>query len=97
MKLKAYQNMPEDERWPHAQWPEEKAFEDAHNFIQHLDLNSVPMPIVTLADDGEVNFLWKPPLSMLILVSMEQVLTPTLPAIQTGANSLAKLNRRRKD
>ena len=61
MKLEAYQNMPEDERWPPAKWPEEKAFEDAYNFIQHLDLNSIPMPIITLADDGEVNFLWKTP------------------------------------
>lgn len=57
--LKAYQYKSEDERWPFAEWPSEKAFEDAYIFIKHLDLSSIPIPIITLADDGEVNFLWK--------------------------------------
>ena len=57
--LQACQYKPEDERWPCAEWPSEKAFEDAYVFIQHLDLTSIPVPTITLADDGEVNFLWK--------------------------------------
>ena len=57
--LQACQYKPEVERWPCAEWPNEKAFEDAYVFIQHLDLTSIPVPIITLADDGEVNFLWK--------------------------------------
>ena len=57
--LEAHQYKPEDERWPCAEWPDEKAFKDAYIFIQHLDLTSIPIPIITLADDGEVNFLWK--------------------------------------
>ncbi len=57
--LEAHQYKPEDERWPCAEWPNEKAFEDAYIFIQHLDLTLIPIPIITLADDGEVNFLWK--------------------------------------
>ena len=57
--LQAYQYRLGDERWPCAEWPNERAFEDAYIFIQHLDLTSIPVPIITLADDGEVNFLWK--------------------------------------
>lgn len=57
--LEACQYKPEDERWPCAVWPNMRAFEDAYIFIQHLDLGSIPMPIISLADDGEVNFLWK--------------------------------------
>ena len=58
-ELEAYQRTPEDERWPCAVWPKEKAFEDAYVFIQQLDLTSIPTPIITLADDGEVNFFWE--------------------------------------
>lgn len=58
-ELEAYQRTAEDERWPCAIWPEEKAFEDAYVFIQQLDLTSIPTPIITLADDGEVNFFWE--------------------------------------
>ena len=57
--LEACQYKPEEERWPCAVWPNVKAFEDASIFIQHVDLGSIPMPIISLADDGEVNFLWK--------------------------------------
>ena len=57
--LDAYRYKPEEERWPCAVWPNIRAFEDAYIFIQHLDLGSIPMPIISLADDGEVNFLWK--------------------------------------
>ena len=57
--LQACQYKLGDERWPCAEWPSEKAFEDAYIFIQHLDLTSIPVPVITLADDGEVNFLWK--------------------------------------
>lgn len=58
-KLEVCQYKPEEERWPCVKWPDEKAFEDAYFFIQHLDLTSIPVPTITLADDGEVNFLWK--------------------------------------
>lgn len=58
-QLKEFENTPEEERWPDATWPKPQAFRDAEIFIHKLPLDSVPMPDMGLADDGEVNFLWK--------------------------------------
>ena len=58
IKLKALQNMPDNEKWPGSTWPSAQAFEDAHLFIHRSTLNSIPTPEVKLADDGEINFLW---------------------------------------
>lgn len=58
-QLKEFENTPEEERWPGAKWPKPQAFRDAEAFVRKLPLDSVPMPDMGLADDGEVNFLWK--------------------------------------
>lgn len=58
-QLKEFENTPEEERWPGATWPTPQAFRDAEAFVRKLPLDSIPMPNMGLADDGEVNFLWK--------------------------------------
>ena len=58
-QLDVIQNTPESERWPNADWPSEQAFKDANLFIQRLPPTAIHMPDLGLADDGEVNFLWK--------------------------------------
>ena len=49
----------EDERAPWATWPDERAFEDAVTFVKAWSSNTIRMPDMGLADDGEVNFLWE--------------------------------------
>ena len=56
-KLEALRETPEEDRWP--DWPDAQAFEDARAFVLRLPLTSIPLPDIGLADDGEVNFLWK--------------------------------------
>lgn len=58
-QLRALQHTPEAERWPSAIWPDVRAFADAKTFICRLPLNRIPPPEISLADDGEVNFLWQ--------------------------------------
>ena len=58
-QLKEFEKTPKEERWPGATWPSVQAFRDAEIFIRKLPLDSIPMPDMGLADDGEVNFLWK--------------------------------------
>ena len=58
-QLEELEKTPEEERWPGATWPTAQAFRDAKNFIRKLPLDSIPVPYIGLADDGEVNFLWK--------------------------------------
>lgn len=50
--------MPESERWPRADWPDEKAFDDAGIFTERLPVPLKAPPHISLADDGEVNFAW---------------------------------------
>ena len=50
---------PEDERAPWATWPDERAFDDAVMFARAWSSDTIRIPDVGLADDGEVNFLWK--------------------------------------
>lgn len=57
-RLAAFQGTAEDERWPGAVWPDAQAFKDAYAFILCLRNATIPMPVITLADDGEINFLW---------------------------------------
>ena len=57
-QLEEFEKTPEEDRWPEAVWPTPQAFRDAKNFIRKLPLDSIPMPNIGLADDGEVNFLW---------------------------------------
>ena len=58
-RLDALRRTPESERWPGADWPAAAAFEDAAEFIRKLPLALIPLPGITFADDGEINFLWK--------------------------------------
>lgn len=58
-KLEALRKTPEEERWPDADWPDAQAFEDAREFVLGLPLASIPLPDFGLANDGEINFLWK--------------------------------------
>ncbi len=57
-RLWTYQQMPEDDRWPEAIWPTASAFDDARNFTCCLPLSLIPLPEISLSDDGEINFLW---------------------------------------
>ena len=58
-QLEKLKKTPKEDRWPNATWPTAQAFRDAAIFIRKLPLDSIPMPNMGLADDGEVNFLWK--------------------------------------
>ena len=58
-QLHTIQNTSESDRWPGADWPSEQAFEDARLFIRHLPPVAIRLPNMRLADDGEMNFLWK--------------------------------------
>ena len=57
--LDKLEQTPESQRWPAADWPSTEAFRDARAFIEALPSESIPLPYLGLADDGEVNFLWK--------------------------------------
>jgi hypothetical protein len=58
LRLEALELRPESERWPAAEWPGGRAFEDARTFIHALPASSIPLPHLSFADDGEINFLW---------------------------------------
>lgn len=58
-RLESLQNKPKSQRWPAAIWPSDQSFEDARQFITKLPSSNVHIPNIGLADDGEVNFLWK--------------------------------------
>lgn len=58
-KLEAHRRTPEVDRWPDAVWPDDRTFADARAFIERLPLLSILMPEVSLAHDGEINFLWE--------------------------------------
>ena len=57
-RLETLERRPESERWPAAEWPSGRAFEDARTFIHALPVSSIPLPHLSFADDGEINFLW---------------------------------------
>jgi hypothetical protein len=50
--------LPEEQRWPGADWPKEEAFQDARKFAERLPGTMKAAPHISLADDGEVNFAW---------------------------------------
>ena len=54
--LEALEHRPESERWPAAEWPNDRAFADARAFIHALSF--IPLPHLSFSDDGEINFLW---------------------------------------
>ena len=50
--------LPEEQRWPGADWPTEEAFQNAGKFTERLPGTMKAAPYISLADDGEVNFAW---------------------------------------
>jgi hypothetical protein len=50
--------LPEEQRWPGADWPVEEAFFDAAKFTEWMPVPLKAAPHISLADDGEVNFAW---------------------------------------
>ena len=50
--------LPENLKWPGADWPTDQAFLDAVSFTERLPVTIVATPHISLADDGEVNFSW---------------------------------------
>lgn len=58
-RLESLRGTPVDERWANAVWPSEETFDAALLFIRSLPADMLFIPDIGLADDGEVNFLWK--------------------------------------
>ena len=58
-RLESLRNRSADERWPGAIWPSDKAFDAARSFIESLPERLSAVADIGLADDGEINFLWK--------------------------------------
>ena len=59
-RLHKWQQTPEENRFPGADWPIPVAFEEAERFIQNLlPARMCVLPDIYVAHDGEVNFLWK--------------------------------------
>ena len=58
-RLRRLRRVPEAEQPPWAERPAVRAFDDAEEFVGAWPSVSLQMPNVGLADDGEVNFLWK--------------------------------------
>lgn len=58
-RLDALRHTPGAERRSDAVWPSERAFDEARAFAGSLPRTGLPAPSIGLADDGEVNFLWK--------------------------------------
>lgn len=50
--------LPEEQKWPGADWPDKEAFLDAGRFTEQLPVPMKAAPHISLADDGEVNFAW---------------------------------------
>ena len=57
-RLAEIRALPEEERWPGADWPTEEVFQDARKFAERLPGAMRISPYISLADDGEVNFAW---------------------------------------
>lgn len=49
-------SLPEEDRWPNADWPKDEAFADALQFTNRLPFPLSELPYISLANDGEVNF-----------------------------------------
>lgn len=57
-RLSELRLLPEADRWPSADWPDDRAFVDAVEFTERLPVPLRASPHISLADDGEVNFAW---------------------------------------
>ena len=58
VRLAELRSIPEEQRWPGADWPTEEAFQDAGKFTELLPKPLNSDPHISLANDGEVNFAW---------------------------------------
>lgn len=58
-RLESLRHTAADRRWPRAIWPSDKAFDAARSFIECLPERLSEAADIGLADDGEINFLWK--------------------------------------
>ena len=58
VRLAELRSIPEEQRWPGADWPVDEAFLDAGEFAERLPIQMRVAPHISLADDGEVNFAW---------------------------------------
>ena len=58
-RLESLRHTTADERWPGAVWPSDKAFDAARSFIECLPERLSVVADIGLADDGEINFVWK--------------------------------------
>lgn len=58
-RLESLRHTPADERWPGAIWPSDDAFDAARSFIECFPERMSAVADIGLADDGEINFLWK--------------------------------------
>ena len=57
-RLEQLRSVPEGERWPTSELPDDAAFRDAKVFLDRLPFPLVALPHISMADDGEVNFAW---------------------------------------
>ncbi len=57
-RLSELRSLPETDRWPDTDWPNDGAFVDAGKFTERLPIPLRASPHISLADDGEVNFAW---------------------------------------
>ena len=57
-RLERLRSVPQSERWPVGEPPDAAAFSDARTFLDRLTFPLVALPHISLADDGEVNFVW---------------------------------------
>ena len=57
-RLDQLRSVPENERWPSSEPPDDAAFRDARAFLDRLPFPLAALPHISLADDGEVNFAW---------------------------------------
>lgn len=58
-RLESLRRTPADERWSGANGPSDKAFDAARSFIECLPERLSVVADIGLADDGEINLLWK--------------------------------------
>ena len=57
-RLEQLRSIPQGERWPSSEPPDDAAFRDARVFLDRLPYPLAALPHISLADDGEVNFAW---------------------------------------
>ena len=58
-RLKELRNIAEEDHSSDVQWPTDRAFEEAEEFIRLLPIPDIPVPKIYMAHDGDINFLWK--------------------------------------